>query len=241
MVPGLMNAMMPGDMFGMSNLIAQAAQNPQLIPLLAQAGIEPPATPPSPMEMPFADVGLPAGASPGLTFNPDGTPNFPQSTGGAPNPLALTPDGRLSNSPAMASAEAGVTPPMPAPDMANWGASPETAGLLTQDVMGGGQMGAGNPFPTPIGGAQGNPFPIPIGTPPANAASPMGGAKTLADALRGVKAPPAPDVVKPSTPAAPQSKQIDLKSNAVMELLSKILSPEKPAPMLRLGQTIGGR
>jgi len=111
-----------------------------------------------------------------------------------------------------------------------------------QGPSGGIELGSNaNPFPTPMPGA--NPFPTPYGN--AGGAEPQatggGGAKTgpssLAQMLRGVSTPSAPEPQRVSSPSAPQPRPIDQNSQ-IVAMLTKMMSGQKdPMQMLRLAQT----
>lgn len=72
----------------------------------------------------------------------------------------------------------------------------------------------------------------------APAGAPAPGANPLLAALRGVQAPPRPDVVKPSTPALPH--QGNIQSGNLMALLQSLGYPRGAGPRpTTLGQTVG--
>ncbi len=60
----------------------------------------------------------------------------------------------------------------------------------------------------------------------------------IVQALRGLQAPPKPDVVKPSTPAAPQLRSI--QGGDFMALLQSLSNPRQPLVGPAHAQTLGG-
>lgn len=146
-----------------------------------------------------------------------------------PTPPAVQPSPMIGGAPSQGT---GQMDPM--------GGAGESAGLpsLGASLQGPGGGGAvadalgGSPggLPTQASGGQA------IGSPAPGAAP--GGGSALLQALRGVQAPPRPDVVKPSTPALPHQQAI--QSGGLFQLLQHLGYPVgqgRPAPTL--GGTVG--
>lgn len=146
-----------------------------------------------------------------------------------PTPPAVQPSPMIGGAPSQGT---GQMDPM--------GGAGESAGLpslgasLQQSPMNPGMPG-GSPagLPMQAGGGQAIGSPAPSAQPPG-----PGGGSALLQALRGVQAPPRPDVVKPSTPALPHQQAI--QSGGLFQLLQHLGYPVgqgRPAPTL--GGTVG--
>lgn len=146
-----------------------------------------------------------------------------------PTPPAVQPSPMIGGAPSQGT---GQMDPM--------GGAGESAGLpslgasLEQSPMNPGMPG-GSPggLPMQAGSGQAIGSPAPSAQPPG-----PGGGSALLQALRGVQAPPRPDVVKPSTPALPHQQAI--QSGGLFQLLQHLGYPVgqgRPAPTL--GGTVG--
>lgn len=124
--------------------------------------------------------------------------------------------------------------PLPQPDMGYGPQAPTPP-----------DMGYGPPTPPSLGQSL-EPTPAPdMGYGPQQAAQGSGGqaaasavkapGNAILDSLRGVTAPARPDVVKPSTPALPQTKAI--QAGQLFQLLNELNNPRLPN---RQPVTLGG-
>lgn len=91
--------------------------------------------------------------------------------------------------------------------------------------------------PAPTGSIGSLPPEVSPDASPAASTNAQGGgtADKLLSALRGVQAPPKPDVVKPQTPQLP--RQASLQQNVFFDLLNSLSNPRAAAPRLT---TLGG-
>jgi hypothetical protein len=91
-----------------------------------------------------------------------------------------------------------------------------------------------NPFEPTVNPLNNAPPAGPPGVAPPATRTPTQDDK-LITALRGVSAPPRPDVVKPSTPSLPHP--LAIKAGALFDLLNQVSNPRAAAPRLN---TLGG-